>query len=150
MQFNTVTLLALVGLVAALPASDRVTKRTAAAIESAIATVSSKLTTLDSQISSFNGNIIVALELLTTFNDLKTDITTATTDITSNGALDDTNSATIYADITALTTKITTVLADVDAKVLRLPFCPVLVRRRLILKIKKNRLPPLRTPAIPA
>jgi glyceraldehyde-3-phosphate dehydrogenase/erythrose-4-phosphate dehydrogenase len=116
MQFSQIALLGFAGLVAASP----IAKRTASAIESDIATISSKLTTLASQVASFEGGltaIVVGLELLTTFDDLQTEVTGATSDVESTGTLSSTDSATIYSDVSALATKITTVLTGIDAKV---------------------------------
>ncbi|KAH8649387.1 hydrophobic surface binding protein A-domain-containing protein [Xylariales sp. PMI_506] len=102
--------------VATRRASASLDKRTAAQIETDIASISSDLTTLGSQVTSFTGSIITGLELLITFDDLESDVEAATSVITSTGTLSAGDSATIYSDVSALTTKITTVLADVEAK----------------------------------
>jgi hypothetical protein len=94
-----------------------IVKRTAATVASDIATVSSQLTTVDSAVNSFTGGLFQGLGLLIDFNTLKSDVTAATAEVTSTGALSSADSATIYSAVSALVTKIVTVLTDVEAKV---------------------------------
>ncbi|KAH8648697.1 hydrophobic surface binding protein A-domain-containing protein [Xylariales sp. PMI_506] len=115
MHATSFALFNLVVVVLGAPGSP--SRRSASSIESDISTISSELTTLDSQIDSFDGGLLSALSLLVTFNDLQSDITTATSDVESTGALSDSDSATIYSNAEALTTQITSVLSDVEAKV---------------------------------
>jgi hypothetical protein len=131
MQLTKIALFGLVGIAAAAPLNhnDRlrsilsgekasvVSERSASTIESDISTISSDVTTLTSQISSFTGSIIQGLSLLVTFDDLEGDINTGTSDVKSTGTLSSSDSATIYSDVSALTTKITTALTAATAKV---------------------------------
>jgi hypothetical protein len=111
MQLSKMTLFALVGLASAAPV-----KRSASTIESDISTISSQLSTVDGDVNSFTGSLLQGLVLLTAFDSLQTDVTTATSAITSTGTLSNSDSATIYSDLSALVTKIGTVLTDVTSK----------------------------------
>lgn len=118
MQFTQIALLGLVGLAAAKPTNNHHhSKRTAAKIESDIATVSSDLTSFDSSINAFTGTLLQALSLLSSYETLASAVTTTTSEITSTGDLDSADSATIYADAESLTTQITDTLSDAVAKV---------------------------------
>jgi hypothetical protein len=112
MQLNKITLLALFGLTAASP----IKSRTAASVESAISTVSSELKVFDGDVTSFTGSLFQALALYSAYNTLAGDITSATSAVTSTGALSSSDSATIYAQVNSLTTQITSTLSDAEAK----------------------------------
>ncbi|KAJ4387379.1 hypothetical protein N0V93_007970 [Gnomoniopsis smithogilvyi] len=91
-------------------------KRTAATIESDIATISTDLTSFDASINKFTGTLIQALALLSAYDTLDAAVTTATSDITSTGTLDASDSDTIYTAVSSLTTQIETTLSDAVAK----------------------------------
>ncbi|KAF3763238.1 hypothetical protein M406DRAFT_356982 [Cryphonectria parasitica EP155] len=114
MQLSQITVFGLFSLAAARPHAHH--KRTAAEIESSIASISTELTTFDNDINAFTGSLLQALALLTAYDSLDSAVTSATSDITSTGALDESDSATIYADVSSLTTQITTTLSDAVAK----------------------------------
>lgn len=115
MQFSHIALLGLAGMAVAKPAPAQ--KRTAAEIESDIATVASDLTSFDSSINAFTGSLLQALALLSSYSTLSSAVEAATSEITSTGTLDSSDSATIYAAVESLTTQITDTLSDATAKV---------------------------------
>lgn len=119
MQLTHLATLSLFGLALARPQAQQQQhhRRTAAAIESDLATVSTELTAFDKDINAFTGTLLQALALLSAYDDLADAVTTATSDVTSTGALSATDSATIYATVDSLTTQITTTLSDAVAKV---------------------------------
>ncbi|KAI3396070.1 hypothetical protein diail_487 [Diaporthe ilicicola] len=112
MQFSKIITASLFGLSLGSP----VERRTAAEIEADIATASSDLTSFDTAINGFTGSLIQALSLLTSYNSLASAITTATSDVTSTGALAASDSATIYTAVSSLTDQITDTLSDATAK----------------------------------
>lgn len=126
MQFSQLALFGLVGLTVAKPVHHH--KRTAALIESDIATVSSDLTSFDKSINAFTGTLLQALSLLSSYETLASAVTTTTSEITSTGDLSSSDSATIYADAESLTTQITDTLSDAVAKVwsITLPYLHLL------------------------
>lgn len=84
-------------------------------------TVYSKVAALDSDITSWNGQLLTALPLLTDVNTLETDIKTATTDTNNSAAFGDADSASTATEMQSLSTLIVTTLGDLVAKV-RLPY----------------------------
>ncbi|KAJ0117407.1 hydrophobic surface binding protein a [Diaporthe amygdali] len=112
MQFSKILITSLFGLAVASP----IDKRTAAEIETDIATISSDLTSFNTAINAFTGSLLQALSLLTSYNTLASATTTATSEITSTGALAASDSATIYASVSSLTTQISDTLSDATAK----------------------------------
>ncbi|KAH8899034.1 hypothetical protein GQ53DRAFT_817239 [Thozetella sp. PMI_491] len=111
MQLTNFAIFAILGLASAAPS-----KRTAAQIESSISTISSNLATLDTQITAFTGSILQAIPLLTAVNNLESSITSGTSTVKSTGALSSADSTTIYSAINTLSSKIISVLSDVEAK----------------------------------
>lgn len=91
-------------------------KRTAATVESDIATISTDLTSFDASINSFTGKLVQALALLSAYDTLAGAVTTATSDVASTGALDASDSGTIYTAVSSLTTQVATTLSDAVAK----------------------------------
>jgi hypothetical protein len=85
-------------------------------------TVYSKLKSLDSDITSWNGQLLTALPLLTDVDTLETNIKTATTDTNNSAAFDDTDSASIASETQSLSTLIATTLDDLVAQVCLLYF----------------------------
>ncbi|KUL86490.1 hypothetical protein ZTR_04259 [Talaromyces verruculosus] len=79
-------------------------------------TVYSKVQTLDSDITSWNGQLLTALPLLTDVNTLETDIKTATTDTNNSAAFGDADSASIASETQSLSTLIVTTLDDLVAQ----------------------------------
>ncbi|KAG8162594.1 hypothetical protein KVR01_008359 [Diaporthe batatas] len=112
MQFSKIAMASLLGLALGSP----VDKRTPAQVEADIADISSDLTSFNTAINAFTGSLIQALSLLTSYNNLASAITTATSQVTSTGALAAADSATIYADVQSLTAQITDTLGDATAK----------------------------------
>lgn len=110
MKFNA-SLFVLLGMASAAPV-----KRSVAAIQSAVSTVSEQLNTLDTDVKVFTGSILQGLSLVGDVTTLESDITTATTDVTSTGALSAADSGSVYTSLTSLATLISTVLADVQSK----------------------------------
>lgn len=113
MQFSQITSFGLFSLALASP----ITKRTAATVETDIATIVTDLTAFDTAINKFTGTLVTALSVLSAYNTLDTAVNTATADITSTGTLDSTDSATIYAAVSSLTTQIASTLTDANAQV---------------------------------
>lgn len=113
MQLSKIVMASLLGLALGSP----IDKRTPAEVEADIATVSSDLTSFNTAINAFTGSLIQALSLLISYNNLASAITTATSQVTSTGALSSADSATIYADVDSLTAQITDTLSDATAKV---------------------------------
>lgn len=114
MKLSIVSLLTLWGLASAAP-----TKRSPASIESAISSISGNLGTLDRDINSFTGSFFEALGLLADFNNLQSSISSATSEVTSTGALGDSDSATIYDSLSSLASQVAGTLSDTEAKVSR-------------------------------
>ncbi|KAL1850762.1 hypothetical protein Daus18300_012770 [Diaporthe australafricana] len=112
MQFSKIIITSLFGLALSSP----IDRRTAAQIETDIATVSSDLTSFNTAINAFTGSLLQALSLLTSYNTLASAITTATSEVTSTGALAAADSATIYTSVSSLTAQITDTLGDATAK----------------------------------
>ncbi len=112
MQITRITVFALLGLASASPV-----KRAASDILSAISTISSQLDTVDGDVNAFTGSILQALPLLAAVTDLENDITSATSTVSSTGALSSSDSANVFTSVTALGAKIATILSDADAKV---------------------------------
>lgn len=113
MQLSKIIITSLFGLALGSP----IDRRTAAEIETDIATVSSDLTSFTTAINAFTGSLLQALSLLTSYNTLASAITAATSEVTSTGALAAADSATIYTSVSSLTTQITDTLSDATAKV---------------------------------
>lgn len=119
MQFSKITSLGLFSLALASP----IKKRTAATIETDIATISTDLTAFDAAINKFTGTLVTALSVLSAYNTLDAAVNAATADITSTGTLDSADSATIYASLSDLTTQISSTLTDANAQVSS-PYAP--------------------------
>lgn len=116
MHFPQIALFGLVG-VGAVHAAAVLDKRTAAQVESDIATVAADLTSFANAIESFTGSLLQALSLLSAYNTLSSAVEAATAEVTSTGALASGDSATIYAAVDSLTAQITTTLGTVTDKV---------------------------------
>lgn len=116
MHFPQIALFGLVG-VGAVHAAAVLDKRTAAQVESDIATVSADLASFDNAIQSFTGSLLQALSLLSAYNTLSSAVEAATAEVTSTGTLASGDSATIYAAVDSLTAQISTTLGDVTDKV---------------------------------
>lgn len=126
MQLSQIATFGLFGLALARPHH----RRTAATIESDLATVATDLTAFDKDINAFTGSLLQALALLSAYDTLATAVTTTTSAITSTGTLASSDSATIYASFSSLTSQITTTLGDAVAKVRHVSqgkFCLVLL-----------------------
>ncbi|KAI7977327.1 hypothetical protein EIK77_004743 [Talaromyces pinophilus] len=80
-------------------------------------TVYSEVQSLDSDITSWNGQLLTALPLLTDVDTLETDIKTATTDTNNSAAFGDADSASIASETQSLSTLIVTTLDDLVAQV---------------------------------
>lgn len=80
-------------------------------------TVYSEVKSLDSDITSWNGQLLTALPLLTDVDTLETDIKTATTDTNNSAAFGDADSASIASETQSLSTLIVTTLNDLVAQV---------------------------------
>lgn len=80
-------------------------------------TVYSEVKSLDSDITSWNGQLLTALPLLTDVDTLETDIKTATTDTNNSAAFGDADSASIASETQSLSTLIVTTLDDLVAQV---------------------------------
>lgn len=105
-------------LITLLPlALARPSIRTVATVEADIAGVSTDLTSFDASILAFTGKLTQALALLSAYDTLSSAVQSTTTAVTSNGALDSADSATIYASVTSLTTEIEKTLTDAVAQV---------------------------------
>lgn len=122
MQLSQIATFGLFGLALARPQHN---KRTAAEIETDLATVSSDLTAFDTQINAFTGTLIQALALLSSYTTLDEAVQATTSDVTSTGTLSADDSETIYDTVDSLTTQIVSTLSDAVAKVRRLalPAC---------------------------
>lgn len=79
--------------------------------------VYSEVQTFDSAITSWNGQLLTALPLLSDVSTLETDIKTATTDTNNSAAFDDADSASIASETESLATLIETTLNDLVAQV---------------------------------
>lgn len=80
-------------------------------------TVYSGVQSLDSAITSWNGQLLTALSILSAADTLETDIKTATTDTNNSADFDDADSASIAAETESLSTLIVTTLDDLVAQV---------------------------------
>ncbi|KAF5015478.1 hypothetical protein F66182_13179 [Fusarium sp. NRRL 66182] len=78
--------------------------------------VYSEVQTFDSAITSWNGQLLTALPLLSDVSTLETDIKTATTDTNNSAAFDDADSASIASETESLATLIETTLNDLVAQ----------------------------------
>jgi hypothetical protein len=103
-------------LSSALPVTK--TKRSASTVLSDLASISSDVATLTSDATAYTGSLLQSLALAITVDSLESAITTATSDTTSSGTFDSTDSDNILAAVTTLTPKIVTLLSDLDAKVM--------------------------------
>lgn len=108
----------LVLLTSTLTTSLPLTRRDATTVLSAISTISSDVATLTSDVTAYDGSLLQSLSLVIAVDNLKSAITTATSDTTASSAFDSTDSDSITSAISALVPNVVTLLTDLDAKVL--------------------------------
>jgi hypothetical protein len=117
MQFTTSVILL---LTSALTSAAPLKARDASTVLTDISNISSDVATLTSDVNSYNGNLLNSLGLITAVDNLKSSLTTGTSDTTSSSAFSDADSASIVSALQALVPNVVTVLSDLDAKVLYL------------------------------